>query len=141
FDCKNESCRAELEGAPRILDSLCAGCREHFAGVRSYLDACGIAYTIEPRLVRGLDYYVRTAFELQAEGLGAQHALMGGGRYDGLVRELGGRNVPGFGWAMGLERLILLLPDAGEARPRIDVLVAPIDPASRIPAALAARTL
>src|SRR5262245_60604622 len=141
FDCKNEPCRAELADAPAILDSLCAGCREHFAAVRAYLDAYGIPYTVEPRLVRGLDYYVRTAFELLSDGLGAQNSLRGGGRYDGLVKELGGRDTPGFGWAMGLERLILLLPEAKDGRARLDALVAPLHPGARRPAALVARAL
>jgi len=141
LDCKNESCRVALEGAPTILDSLCAGCREHFASVRAALDAYGIPHAVDPRLVRGLDYYVRTAFELVSDGLGAQNSLMGGGRYDGLVRELGGRDIPGFGWALGLERLILLLPDGPAAGPRLDVLVAPLHAGARIPAALAARAL
>lgn len=125
FDCKIEADRALLSGAPAMLDHLCAACREHFGSFRGHLDALGIEYRIDPRLVRGLDYYMRTAFEIVAEqGLGSQNSLMGGGRYDGLVKELGGPEVPGFGWALGLERLLLLLgavppegaPPAIEAR-------------------------
>lgn len=109
FDCKVESDRILLRDAPTVLEHLCEACRTHFAGVRSHLDRLGIAYRIDPRLVRGLDYYVRTAFEVVAEeGLGAQNSLMGGGRYDGLVKELGGPDVPGFGWALGIERLLML---------------------------------
>jgi histidyl-tRNA synthetase len=88
-----------------ILDVLCAPCRDHLAQVRALLDACGVAYAMNPRLVRGLDYYVRTAFELVADGLGAQNAVGGGGRYDGLVAALGGPPIAGVGFALGAERL------------------------------------
>jgi histidyl-tRNA synthetase len=104
--------RALLEGAPTMLEHLCAPCAEHFEGVQGHLRRLGVDFTLDPRLVRGLDYYVRTAFEITAaSGLGAQNSLMGGGRYDGLVKELGGPDLPGFGWALGLERLMLLLDD------------------------------
>ncbi len=107
LDCKNESCRAALAGVPEMADFLCADCRAHFDEVRRGLDALGIPWTLEPRLVRGLDYYVRTTFEIRAAGLGAQNAVLGGGRYDGLVQELGGGPVPGIGWASGIERLMI----------------------------------
>jgi histidyl-tRNA synthetase len=105
FDCKVESCRAVLADAPMIVDALCVPCRDHLAEVRALLDACSVAYVMNPRLVRGLDYYVRTAFELVADGLGAQNAVGGGGRYDGLVAALGGPAIAGVGFALGLERL------------------------------------
>jgi histidyl-tRNA synthetase len=120
LDCKVEADRRLLESAPRLGDHLCAPCSEHFARVCAGLDRFGIAYRIEPRLVRGLDYYQRTVFEVLATGLGAQNALLGGGRYDGLVQELGGRPLPGLGFAMGLERTVALLPDDRVAREGYD---------------------
>jgi histidyl-tRNA synthetase len=111
FDCKVPADQDLLQEAPRIADHLCAACRGHFEAVRGFLDLSGIAHRIEPRLVRGLDYYRRTAFEVVLSGLGAQNALLGGGRYDGLVEALGGPPVPGFGFAVGLDRLVLSLPE------------------------------
>lgn len=100
--------------APRITDRLCAACAEHFAAVRAHLDAMGIGYRIEPGLVRGLDYYTRTAFEFYRRGAeGQQQALGGGGRYDGLVELLGGRPTPGIGFALGLDRVVLALAESG----------------------------
>jgi histidyl-tRNA synthetase len=110
FDCKVAGDRSLLADAPAVMEHLCEVCRVHFDSVLGHLSRLGIAYRIDPRLVRGLDYYVRTAFEIVAEeGLGAQNSLMGGGRYDGLVKELGGPDLPGFGWALGIERLLMLL--------------------------------
>jgi histidyl-tRNA synthetase len=104
--------------APRITDHLCAECAEHFASVRGHLDALGVAYRLEPGLVRGLDYYTRTAFEFYVVGReGQQQALGGGGRYDGLVELLGGRPTPGIGFGIGLDRLILALVETGDATP------------------------
>jgi histidyl-tRNA synthetase len=111
FDCKVEEDRKLLEDAPSSLDHLCEGCASHFTDVRSALDAYGIPYRIDSRIVRGLDYYERTVFEVVSRGLGSQNAILGGGRYDGLVEEIGGPRVPGFGFAMGIERLVLLLPE------------------------------
>jgi len=111
FDCKIAADQRLLESAPRLVEHLCSPCATHFARLRALLDRFGIAHRIEPRLVRGLDYYERTVFEVVAGGLGAQNAILGGGRYDGLVHDLGGRPLPGLGFAMGLERTILLLPD------------------------------
>lgn len=111
LDCKKESCQSVLAAAPRMLDALCGECRGHFERVRALLGEMGVDFCVDPRLVRGLDYYTRTTFELKAEGLGAQDTVVGGGRYDGLVQELGGRPTPGFGWAMGLERLLLVVPE------------------------------
>ena len=111
LDCKEEKCRAVTADAPSVLDFLCEACRAHFEGLKKYLDLWETLYQENPRIVRGLDYYTRTAFEYLAEdGLGAQNAIAAGGRYDGLVEELGGPAVPGVGFAMGLERLALLLP-------------------------------
>ncbi|HKN48396.1 MAG TPA: His/Gly/Thr/Pro-type tRNA ligase C-terminal domain-containing protein, partial [Candidatus Polarisedimenticolia bacterium] len=110
FDCKVPADRELMAGAPTIADYLCPACREHFAQVQAYLKAFGVPYVLEPRLVRGLDYYRRTAFEVTQPGLGAQNAVLGGGRYDGLVEDLGGPPVPGFGFAIGEDRLILSLP-------------------------------
>jgi histidyl-tRNA synthetase len=111
FDCKVEGDRTLLEQAPRMVDHLCEPCAENFAAVRAALEQLEVPYKVDPRLVRGLDYYVRTAFEVTSGKLGAQDAVLGGGRYDGLVQELGGPAVPGFGFAIGLERVILLLPE------------------------------
>lgn len=108
LDCKSPDCQAAMRDAPVLLDGLCADCAAHFAGVRALLDACEVRYEIAPRLVRGLDYYTRTAFEVVAPGLGAQNAVGGGGRYDGLVAALGGPDVPGFGFALGLDRLAMV---------------------------------
>jgi histidyl-tRNA synthetase len=111
FDCKVAADREALAGAPAIGDFLCAGCAGHHAAVKDALVAEGVAFTEAPRLVRGLDYYVRTAFEVTAGGLGSQDAVLGGGRYDGLMTTLGGPDLPGLGFAIGLDRLVLILPD------------------------------
>ena len=109
FDCKKEECQAALTDAPVVLDYLCQDCRSHFEQVKTLLQDLGLPYTINPRMVRGLDYYTRTAFEVVAGDLGAQNAVCGGGRYDGLAEEIGGAAVPGIGFAIGIERLVLLL--------------------------------
>lgn len=109
LDCKEEGCKKASEGAPEITDYLCEECHHKFEAVKHYLDALGISYTVDPRLVRGLDYYTNTAFEIQYPPLGAQSAVCGGGRYDGLVEEIGGPSTPGIGFAIGLERLLLAL--------------------------------
>jgi histidyl-tRNA synthetase len=113
-------------GAPRITDRLCGSCAEHFAAVREHLDALGVAYRLESGLVRGLDYYTRTAFEFYIEGReGQQQAIGGGGRYDGLVELLGGRPTPGIGFGIGLDRLILALAEQGAAGPATSETDAP----------------
>ncbi len=117
LDCKVESCQPVLNQAPRLVDRLCDGCREHFAAVKGALDALGVAHEVDPRLVRGLDYYVRTAYEFTSDALGSQSAVAGGGRYDGLVETLGGPPTPGIGFALGQERLALILEQAGRAAP------------------------
>ncbi len=109
LDCKKESCQAIIAGAPHIIDYLCAECADHFSRLRHYLDLLGRPYELNHRLVRGLDYYTKTVFEVWASGIGAQNALCGGGRYDGLVEELGGPPTPGVGFASGLERIVLLM--------------------------------
>jgi histidyl-tRNA synthetase len=134
FDCKEKGCQAVMAGAPKITDHLCDECAAHFADVRAHLDARGVAYTVDPGLVRGLDYYTRTAWEWQWPALGAQSALSGGGRYDGLAEQLGGRPAPGVGFGAGVERLVLTLEElgAGPAVPRpLDVLFAVLSDEAR----------
>ncbi|MDF1613936.1 histidine--tRNA ligase [Desulfurivibrio dismutans] len=115
LDCKSANCRRLNAEAPAILGSLCAPCDQHLARVRQDLDALQIPYTMNPFMVRGLDYYTRTTFELLTDALGAQSAVGAGGRYDGLVKQLGGPDLPGIGFAMGLERLVLLLQEQEQA--------------------------
>jgi histidyl-tRNA synthetase len=117
LDCKVPTCQPVLEQAPRLLERLCDGCRDHFAAVKAGLDALGVAYVVEPRLVRGLDYYIRTAYEFTSDALGAQSAVAGGGRYDGLVETLGGPPTPGIGFGLGMERLALILEANGRPVP------------------------
>jgi histidyl-tRNA synthetase len=127
FDVKDERARAVLAGAPKIGESLCESCREHFADVRRYLDAYGIEYRVVPTLVRGLDYYTRTTFEFIGEALGAQDSICGGGRYDYLIEEIGGPPTPGIGFGAGIERLLLQLEDEGlsvDGGARIDAFFA-----------------
>jgi histidyl-tRNA synthetase len=134
FDCKNASCQAVLADAPKITDHLCDACREHFAGVRAQLDARGVGYEVSPGLVRGLDYYTRTAWEWTWPALGAQATLSGGGRYDGLAEQLGGPHTPGVGFGAGVERLVLTLEEMGAAEgvePALDVMFAVLDDAAR----------
>jgi histidyl-tRNA synthetase len=109
LDCKNASCQPAIAAAPRLLDALCADCAEHFAAVQRYLGDLGIAFAVNTRLVRGLDYYTKTVFEVWPAEVGAQSALGGGGRYDGLAEQLGGRPTPAIGFATGIERIILNL--------------------------------
>jgi histidyl-tRNA synthetase len=123
-------------GAPRITDHLCDACATHFAGVRAHLDALGVAYSLDPLLVRGLDYYTRTAFEVYPRGVGGQQsALGGGGRYDGLVELLGGKPTPGIGFGLGLDRILLALDAQGTSPPPEPGLLAVVvgaDPAATI---------
>jgi histidyl-tRNA synthetase len=128
FDCKRQPCRDVTADAPRLLDHLCAGCEEHFARVRRTLDDRKIAYRVEPRLIRGQDYYNRTTFEFEATSLeSAQLALGGGGRYDGFVEALGGPSTPGIGFGLGIERILLAAQaeqvDLGAGAPSVDVFV------------------
>jgi histidyl-tRNA synthetase len=109
LDCKSEHCQEQYVSAPSIIDNLCGVCSDHFAEVKGALELVGVPYAVNPSMVRGLDYYTRTAFELITTELGAQGAIGAGGRYDGLVKQLGGPEVPGIGFAMGIERLVMLL--------------------------------
>lgn len=113
LDCKNESCKALTIGVPEIHENLCDECHDHFEELKQYLTASGVNYNVNPRLVRGLDYYTKTAFEVQYAPLGSQSAVAGGGRYDGLVEELDGPHTPAVGFAMGMERLLLALEKQG----------------------------
>jgi histidyl-tRNA synthetase len=128
FDCKASTCQAIMADAPRITDMLCEDCATHYAQVKGLLDDADIAYEENPRLVRGLDYYTRTVFEVQVDaGLGSQNAIGGGGRYDGLLQEFGGKPTPGLGFAVGLERIQLVLRALGTdaaATPALAVYVA-----------------
>jgi histidyl-tRNA synthetase len=109
LDCKEPGCIQITKDAPSILDSLCAACRDHFATVQRLLSETNVGFILNPRMVRGLDYYCRTTFEWTTELLGSQSAVAAGGRYDGLVEQLGGPAIPGVGFAMGVERLTMLL--------------------------------
>ena len=109
FDCKVQRCQALLESAPLLIDHIDEDCRVHFDSVKDYLEKLGTRYEVNPRIVRGLDYYMRTTFEVITDRLGSQNAVGGGGRYNGLVRDLGGPDVPAIGFAIGMERLIMLL--------------------------------
>lgn len=109
LDCKSPVCSAIAKDAPVMLDYLCDDCRAHFDGVKGCLEAAGIDYSIDTRIVRGLDYYTRTVFEFVSDALGSQSTVCGGGRYDGLVDELGGPHLPSLGFGMGLERLMLIM--------------------------------
>lgn len=114
FDCKVERCGKVMEKAPLLLDSICQPCGRHFEGVKGHMEQLQTPYLINPRMVRGLDYYTRTAFEVITDQLGAQNAVGGGGRYNGLAQDLGGPDIPGMGFAIGMERLILLLQQQQE---------------------------
>lgn len=111
FDCKVDECKVVVSGAPSILDFLDQGCRDHFKALQEDLHTLGMAFTVNHMLVRGLDYYTRTTFEIQTDRLGAQNAVLGGGRYDGLCRQLGGPDHPAIGFALGMERLVTLLEE------------------------------
>ncbi len=113
LDCKEDGCKKIVAGAPKILDYLCADCNAHFETVKGLLSAQGLEYTVNPDIVRGLDYYTRTVFEFVSTDIGAQGTVCGGGRYDGLVEELGGPSVPAIGFAAGIERLMLLMENTG----------------------------
>lgn len=134
LDCKNEKCAQLSQNVPEMADCLCDECAAHLAGLRQLLAAAGVGCTLNPRLVRGLDYYTKTAFEIQYPPLGAQSAICGGGRYDGLIAECGGEPTPAIGFAIGLERVLLALEKQGllpEASAGIDVFVAAVDEKTR----------
>ncbi|HOE57875.1 MAG TPA: histidine--tRNA ligase, partial [Bacillota bacterium] len=113
IDCKEEKCKQQLSDIPYMLDNTCNECREHFEGLKNSLEALGLAYVVDPRIVRGLDYYTKTAFEIVSNDIGAQGTVCGGGRYDGLVKECGGPDTPGIGFGLGLERLLLVVGNRG----------------------------
>jgi histidyl-tRNA synthetase len=121
FDVKSERVQELLADAPKIGESLCEACREHFDQVRGFLDAVGVGYELRPTLVRGLDYYTRTTFEFKDEAIGAQDSICGGGRYDGLIEAIGGPPTPGIGFGAGIERLLLSLGDPDLPEEGIDV--------------------
>ena len=131
FDCKVETCNSVIAKAPQIIDYLCPDCKEHFTQVKSYLTDLDVAYGINSNMVRGLDYYTRTAFEVKSGLLGAQNALAGGGRYDGLVHFLGGPEVSGIGFAVGVERLLACLPNNEKNIFRTDLFVAALGERAR----------
>ena len=139
FDSKERATVAVMRAAPMITDHLCPDCRQHFDEVRSLLDDIGISYRLEPRLVRGLDYYTRTAFEFVAGNLGAQNAVGGGGRYDGLAESLGGDPLPGIGFALGIDRILLARSEEEAVRGDVDVYVVGVGESSA-PAAFALAT-
>lgn len=138
LDCKSPVCSGIAENAPKILDYICDDCSSHFEKVKKYLDAMDIEYTVNPTIVRGLDYYTRTVFEFVTGSIGAQSTVCGGGRYDGLVKELGGPDTPACGFAMGLERFIMLLEARNIALPGknpIDLYIASMNDDANIVAA------
>lgn len=144
LDCKVLEDQPKIDALPKIADFLDEESRAHFAAVLAALDACGIAYRVNPRLVRGLDYYTRTTFEFTHGGLGAQNALLGGGRYDGLSEAIGGPKAPGIGFAIGADRLVLTLQAsrAGKDEPRLaDAYIAPIGEGQQSGALVLAREL
>lgn len=127
LDCKSPEDQKLAEGAPSILDYLCDDCRSSFEDLKKNLDAFGIPFTVNPRIVRGLDYYTKTAFEFVSTGIGAQSTVCGGGRYDHLIEEIGGPSVPGVGFGLGIERLLLLMKENGFEIPKpegLDVFIA-----------------
>lgn len=122
LDCKEPGCRSQLENAPGLLENNCEACRGHFEKTTSLLTEAGVAWVIDPFLVRGLDYYQRTTFEVVSDEIGAQTAVAGGGRYDGLLGQLGGEDLPGIGFACGMERLALLMRETPALPPDFYVL-------------------
>jgi histidyl-tRNA synthetase len=130
FDVKSERVQAALAGAPKIGDALCDACREHFARVRAFLEAYDVPYVLVPTLVRGIDYYTRTTFEFKSDDLGAQDTICGGGRYDGLIEEIGGAPTPGIGFGAGVERLVLSVPAERREQP-VDVFFVAAETADR----------
>lgn len=134
LDCKEEGCKAINAAAPSILDYLCDDCKTHFEELKAYLQTAGVEYEIDPRIVRGLDYYTRTVFEFVSTSIGAQGTVCAGGRYDGLIEQLGGNSVPAVGFAAGIERLLLVMEQTGVEVPKQDaptVYIAGMDAACR----------
>jgi histidyl-tRNA synthetase len=131
FDVKSEQVQLALAAAPKIGESLCDACRKHFEAVRGFLDAYGVGYELSPTLVRGLDYYTRTTFEFVDEAIGAKDTICGGGRYDGLIEEIGGPATPAIGFGAGIERLLLSLGEHSVESPGVDVFFVATDGADR----------
>lgn len=129
IDCKEEKCRKAIKGIPLMMDYLCGECREHFENLKEHLSGMDIEYTVDPTIVRGLDYYTKTAFEIVSQDIGSQGTVCGGGRYDGLVEECGGPKTPGIGFGLGIERLLLTMESQGikiKQDDNIDLFVASI---------------
>lgn len=129
LDCKNDDCKKITANAPKILDYICDDCKAHFEKVKKLLDVAGVEYKINPNIVRGLDYYTRTVFEFVSDNIGAQGTVCGGGRYDGLIAQLGGNDVAGIGFAVGIERILMLLENTGVQIPnpnKVKVYLAPM---------------
>ena len=137
LDCKSPVCSEIAKNAPTVLDFICEDCSAHFDGVKSCLDAAGLEYQVNPTIVRGLDYYTRTVFEFVSNNIGAQGTVCGGGRYDGLIEELGGQPTPSLGFGMGIERLLLLLDSQGieiEKPPVCDLYIVGMGEAAKLKA-------
>ena len=135
LDCKSEICSSYKDGAPMILDYLCDDCKAHFDSVKKRLDALEVKYTVNPRIVRGLDYYTNTVFEFISDDIGSQGTICGGGRYNGLVEEIGGAATPGLGFAMGLERIIMVMENQQldfEPEKKCDLYIASFDEETNI---------
>ncbi len=129
LDCKNEDCKKITLNAPKILDYICEDCSAHFEKVKKLLKIAGVSFKVNANIVRGLDYYTKTVFEFVSENIGAQGTVCGGGRYDGLISELGGNDVPGIGFAVGIERILMLLENTGVNIPnenKVEYYVAPM---------------
>ena len=141
LECKSDICADIAKDAPKILDYLCDDCDAHFKKVMSLLDNMGIAYKVNPYIVRGLDYYNRTVFEFISKNIGAQGTVCGGGRYDGMTEQLGGANYAGIGFAMGLERIMLLVDDASVEAPTPDIYLAPMGERAKMECAKLAMSL
>ena len=131
LDCKEEACAKINAGAPKSVDFLCDECREHFEALKEILADCGVAYTPDPKLVRGLDYYSKTVFEFVSTAIGSQGTVLGGGRYDTLIENLGGPSVPAVGFGSGIERMLLLLENTGKTIPAEPPLAAYVAGAGR----------
>ncbi len=137
LDCKSPVCSSLTKDAPKVIDFLCDECQNHFDGVKAHLDAAGIKYTVNPQIVRGLDYYTKTVFEFVSDDIGAQSTVCGGGRYDGLVSQMGGPQVAALGFGMGIERLMLALQNQNVAFPeakKCDIYIAPMGSAAAVKA-------
>ena len=121
LDCKEKACKEALADAPVMMDNLCDECREHFELLKKYLEQAGVKYTVDPRIVRGLDYYTKTVFEIITETPNGELTVCGGGRYDKLVEEIGGPSIPAVGFGMGIERVLMLLDELGEGECKLQI--------------------